>query len=209
MKLHVTDLDSYIWYHKIESMTAAELSKRLKHTEAPNELMLAGTALHSIFENHPPKKASCVNGFDFIERHGHIFRFLCDVSVTLPQIREIRASKAYHIDGTEVRLTGKCDGITGNKILDYKLTFKPNLDTYFESLQWRCYLDIFNADVFEYIIFHGKKKDNEITITDSYSIKMYRYPIMISDIETGIYNLLKFIRENCPEMLELYERVRK
>lgn len=191
---HVTDLDSMIWYRKIESMTIDEMRGRLLRTEPPNERMKMGTAFHSILED-PPEI------IETIEKDGYIFKIECDAEIILPQIREIRASKVYLINGVLVTLTGGTDGITGNKISDHKLTFKENPETYFESYQWRAYLDIYNADRFDYIIYTAKQNGNEITIKNISTLPMYRYPRMENDLRQGIRDLLEFAKEHVPELI--------
>jgi hypothetical protein len=189
MILHVTDLDSYQWYKRIESMTKDEMVKRLNRTSEPNERMQIGTAWHDILENPP-------DSIDEIERGGYKFKVDCDKTITLPQIREIRATKTYTIGEQKVTLTGKCDGITGLLVDDHKLTFKPNLETYFDSYQWRAYLDIFSADIFEYLIYPARQKNKEITIKDVVKLRMYRYPGMHDDVVSGIRELVQFINEH-------------
>lgn len=189
---HVTDLDAMIWYRRMESITTDDLVKRLRRESEPNEKMLIGTAWHSILED-PPEEINVVQHNDIT------FRVECESSLTIPQVREIRANKTYTVDGHEVTLTGGCDGITGNKVTDHKLTFKPNPDTYFESFQWRAYLDIFRADVFEYFIYHASEKKGEIVIRDVSSLKMYRYPDMASDLLAGIRDLVEFANKHMKE----------
>lgn len=192
--LHVTDLDSWLWFKKIDAMPTEEMIGRLLRTEPPNENMLRGTAWHTVLEN--PNDL-----IDTIEQDGYKFIIDCEAEIVLPQIREIRTNKTYSIDGIDVTLTGKLDGITIPKITDHKLTFKPNMDTYADSYQWRAYLDIFCADIFEYIIYHGYAKNNIVTIKNISTLKMYRYPKMLEDIKIGISELLNFIKTHVPQML--------
>lgn len=194
LTLHCTDLDSWLWFQKIESMPTEELIGRLKRTEPPNDNMRRGTAWHSILED-PPET------IDVVEKDGFIFKVECDASIILPQVSEIRGVKQYDVDGVNVTLTGGCDGITGNKIDDHKLTFRPNPENYTDSYQWRAYLDIFNADVFEYYIYHGVEKNNEVIIKDISSMKMYRYPDMVDYLMGGMRELVGFIKSNAPELI--------
>jgi hypothetical protein len=160
-------------------------------TEPPNEKMLLGTAFHDILEN-------AENKVDLVHTEKYIFDVTCNAAIFKPQIQEIRASKNYMVDGRDITLSGKCDGITGNKVIDHKLTFRPNPESFFDSYQWRTYLDIFNADIFRYILYAAKQKDNRIEIYDISPITMYRYPGMVGDIEKGIRNFLTFVDEHCP-----------
>lgn len=193
--LHVTDLDSLVWYRRIEDMTKEEMIARLLRTSKPEGKMLIGTAWHKVMENPP-------DVIDSIEQDGFVFNVDCDATINIPQVREIRATKIYNVDGMQVRLTGGCDGITGNMVKDHKLSFNPNPESYFDSFQWRAYLDIYSADVFEYILYHAAGEGNEITIKDVYRFNMYRYPGMIEDLERGIYDLLQFIKSNVPQMIQ-------
>jgi hypothetical protein len=194
LTLHVTDLDGWVWFKRIESMSIEDMRGRLLRTEPPNEKMKMGTAFHSVLENPPDE-------IDIIEKDGYTFKIDCDAEIMLPQIREVRQTKTYSVSGADVTLTGKTDGITGNKVIDHKLTFNPNPETYFDSYQWRAYLDIYNADVFEYYIYSAKEKKGVVTICDVSTMPMYRYPAMVDDLVGGIAELLEFIRNHVPEMI--------
>ena len=138
MIFHVTDLDSMQWYRKVESMSSFELIARLQRTSEPNDKMLMGTAWHSVLEDPPDE-------IGVVERDGFRFRVECEADIVLPQVREVRAYKNYSVGGCSITLTGKCDGITGNRVYDHKLTFREAPENYFDSYQWRAYLNIFEC----------------------------------------------------------------
>lgn len=198
LTFHVTDLDQYSWYLKLEDMSPDDLATRLRHDSPANDKMLMGTAWHAVLENPP-------DTIDKIERNGFTFSVECDKTIILPQVREIRANKTYRVDGFDVTLTGKVDGIDGNLVTDHKLSFRPDLENYFGSYQWRAYLDIFNADRFNYYVYHGKEPaegSKDITISDVSGMSLYRYPGMEKDLEKGISDLLFFVRMYMPEMIK-------
>lgn len=195
MQLHVTDLDGYLWYQKLESMTAEDLRDRVLRKSPPNDRMKMGTAWHAILENPPEEEIK------EIEKDGYKFFIDCEAVIYMPQVVEVRANKTYHVAGHDVTLTGKVDGITGNMIYDHKLTFRPDVENYFDSYQWRAYLDIFNAEYFTYYIYSAKEKNNLVTITDISQFTVYRYPGMVADLENGISNMVQFIKTQIPEML--------
>ena len=192
---HVTDIDSWAWYKKLENMTAKELADRLKRKGLINNKMLMGTAFHSILENPPDEIGT-------IERDGFPFEVLCDSEIILPQVREIRASKTYMIDGVEVILTGKVDGITHPVVTDHKLTFNFKPENYLSAYQWRAYLDIFEADKFVYYAYHAREKGGVVLITDVLEISVYRYPNMVDDLRRGISGFLEFVNANTPELMQ-------
>ena len=200
MRVHVTDLDQLLWFRRIEAMTTEELVSRLRREEPPNRAMAMGTAWHSVLENPPADELLAV------ERDGFTFLVECDAEITLPQIREIRAEKTYLIDGLTVTLTGGCDGITGNVVTDHKLTARPDPEKYLDSYQWRAYLEIYSADVFEYILYHaldrGEEKGNQVIIKDVSPFRFYRYPGMENDLLAGIREFVEFARVHLPERLQ-------
>jgi hypothetical protein len=194
IKIHTTDIESFRWYQQIESMTADEMISRLLRTEPENEKMRLGTLWHEIMEGKPDEITS-------IQRDGYTFEVTFDYEIEFPEICEIRTSKTYIIDGIEVSVTGKCDGITGNRVDDHKLTFRPNPDNYLESFQWKSYLDMFNADRFRYIIYAAKQKGKVISINDISTLEVYRYPAMVDDLVSGIRQLVNFIVGYVPQMV--------
>ena len=196
MRVHVTDLDQLLWFRRIESMTTEELISRLRRESPPNRAMAMGTAWHAILENPPDDELLAV------ERDGFNFLIECDADIELPQIREIRAEKTYVVDGVSVTLTGGCDGITGNVVTDHKLTARPDPEKYLDSYQWRAYLDIYGADVFEYILYHASDKDDQVIIRDVVPFRFYRYPGMASDLEAGIRDFVEFAKAHLPERFE-------
>lgn len=204
MRVHVTDLDQLLWFRRIEAMTTEELVSRLRREEPPNRAMAMGTAWHGFLEDHQPDPDEI--GVEAVRRDGFTFLVECDAEITLPQIREIRAEKTYAIDGLPVTLTGGCDGITGNVVTDHKLTARPDPEKYLDSYQWRAYLDIYNADVFEYILYHaldrGEEKGNQVIIRDVSTFRFYRYPGIQSDLLAGIREFVEFARVHLPERLQ-------
>lgn len=190
----VTDLDSMIWYNNLENMSVADMRERLLRTGAPNAKMEIGTTWHSILEDAP-------DYIDIVEKNGIKFNIHADSQIIMPQIKEIRVNKVYMVDGDEIELSGKCDGITGNLITDHKLTFHEDVETYFDSYQWRAYLDIFNADVFQYYIYSAKEDKDCIAINNVSTLKMYRYPEMYDDIVKGIRDLVRFVKSHVPELI--------
>lgn len=198
MRVHVTDLDQLLWFRRIEDMTTEELISRLRRESPPNRAMAMGTAWHAILEQPPADELVVV------ERDGFTFLIECDAEITLPQIREIRAEKTYVVDGVTVTLTGGCDGITGNVVTDHKLTARPDPEKYLDSYQWRAYLDIYGADVFEYILYQALDQEakGQVIIKDVVPFRFYRYPEMVSDLISGIRDFVEFARAHLPERFE-------
>lgn len=193
MRITPTELDQIVWFKRLEDMTLEDLVSRLRREAPPNRAMEMGTAWHSVLE-HPPSDSLSV-----VERDGYTFVIECDAEVTLPQIREIRSSSTYDVDGVPVTLDGGVDGITGNVVTDHKLTSRPDPEKYFGSMQWRAYLDIYEADVFEYVLYHAKDEGERIIIRDVQPFRLYRYPGMRDDLMAALREFVDFARIHLPE----------
>lgn len=195
LEVTATQLDQITWYRRLEDMTLDELVHRLTGASKPNRAMELGTAWHSVLED-PPESLSA------IQRDGFNFVVECEAEITLPQVREIRAAKMYRVDGVAVLLSGGCDGISGNVVTDHKLTARPDPEKYLDSYQWRAYLDIFGADVFEYILYHAKDEGDVVRIRDVSPFRFYRYPQMFDDLIGGLREYVAFCREHIPAKLK-------
>lgn len=199
MRLHVTDLDQLLWFRKLENMTTEELVSRLRREAPPNRAMAMGTAWHSILEE--PQEDELL----MVKRDGFTFIVEADACLTLPQVREIRAEKTYIVDGIPVTLTGGCDGISGTVVYDHKLTARPDPEKYFDSYQWRAYMDIFDAEIFRYVLWHAKDDGDSILIRSVDEFPVYRYPTMRDDLMVGLHEFVQFAREHLPERFETEE----
>jgi hypothetical protein len=194
MRVSASDLDQLTWFRRIDDMTLADLVARFRRESPPSEAMDRGIAFHKVME-HPPDEISTIS------MDGFTFRFTCDDVITLPQVREIKATKDYHIAGVDVTLVGVVDGISGNVVTDHKLTERPDPETYLTSYQWRAYLDIFNADIFTYHLYHAKANGRDVEIKSVDTFSFYRYPEMEADLLAGIAEFVEFAKDHLPERL--------
>lgn len=193
--IRVSELDQLIWFRRMEDMTVEELVSRLRRETPANRAMAMGTAWHAVLEH------ATDGDITQVERDGFTFSVECDAAITLPQIREIRADATFVVDGTVVTLSGGCDGITGNVVTDHKLTARPDPEKYFDSFQWRAYLELFGADVFEYVLYHAKDEGDVVRIRDVHPFRLYRYPGMRDDLIAGIREFVEFSRIHLPERM--------
>lgn len=154
----------------------------------PTEAMLVGTAFHKALET------ALEGEFDTLEANGYTFR-LPDAAIELPQVREFRAYKDY--DGLTV--TGQVDGIFGRKIIDHKTTSRFDAEGYMAGVQWRFYLDIFGADVFQWNIFERKETgEREYALSVPHELTAYRYPALHDDCQRFAAGFLEFAQKHLP-----------
>ena len=198
MRISVTDLDQLSYYRGSE-MGLSDLLARLRREDPPSPEMAAGTAFHHVLEH-----AQVGDALDEFEHDGVRFAFMCDEEITLPPVRELFGSKVYRVDGFDVELRGKVDGLDGKMVWDHKLTNRFDVDRYANAWQWRAYLSIFECDHFRYSLFiRGKARgDGPIPIKEFHAVDFYRYPAMDSDLAGAIREFVNFARVHLPEKFE-------
>lgn len=195
IRVSVTDIDQYRYYRDSEDMELGTLLSRLRKEEEKSPEMLRGIAFHEALEKLGPCE------LDVIEHGGFRFRLEVDVELSLPEIRELKAEKEYQVNGELVVLVGKVDAISGFTIYDHKLTKIIDAENYTDSLQWRCYLDMFGGRKFIYNVFQGyeEARTGDVVIKDFQPFAFFEYPDMKSDINTALNGFVEFAKTHLPE----------
>jgi hypothetical protein len=195
LRISTTEMEQYRDY-LADVIDLETLLRRLRHEEPPSKPMFAGRAWHKMLETYgvlESERMLC---------DGFTFNIDCDVAIELPPVKELKGTKVYHLWETEVTLVGVVDGMQGNTAIDYKLTARPNPERLADSYQWRVYCVIFNLYKFDYIICHADKTDqDEIRIKDIYSLPLYRYPEIESDVEYMVNLFTVFCLRHLPERI--------
>jgi len=193
MRISVTDLDQLAYYRQSEDMELQEIIDRLERKDfVKSRAMQVGTAWHSVLET------AIYGDLISIERDGVRFAVKFDTALELPELAEVKGEKSYVIDGMDVVLSGRVDCLTGLLIQDHKATGRPDPERYFESMQWRAYLTIFGADVFEYFLWHVDADKDPVPVLDLHRFKLYRYPDMESDLHYAVSDFVSFARHYLP-----------
>jgi hypothetical protein len=108
--------------------------------------------------------------------------FTFDAEISLPETREMRLGKDYG----GIIVSGQCDGVCGNLIIDHKTTERFDAEKYLDGWQWRFYLDIFTADKFVWNVWEMKEIDPKVyEVHGLHQLAQYRYP----EIERDCRNL--------------------
>lgn len=196
IRVSATDVDAFRrWRDDDEDREdLIRLIQQLRRLMPSTEAMEAGSALHAAIENAEP-------GDHRFFKHGEFgFSFETDCEIDLPPIREMKATRCYLIDGTEVTLVGKVDAIHGKRIDDHKFTAQFDAERYLDSFQWRAYLEVFEADTFRWNVFVAKESaPKNYIIRDFHRLQMDRYPGIGEDVERELGEFVRFARDHLPE----------
>jgi hypothetical protein len=196
MRLSVTELDAYRRYCDDEGFTLEALLRQLRREEPPTEAMRAGRALHHILEHAKPGQE-----LEDVEHDGFRFIFELDCAMPLPRVRELKGETLLPTAIGPATLVGVVDGLDCG-VRDYKLTARLDAERYADSYQWRCYLMMFAASMFQYDAFvGGPNAAGWYVITEYHPIRFYAYPGMQEDVLREVSEFADFASRHLPERL--------
>lgn len=200
IRVSATQLESYRRWMINDESTIGDMINYLLRRTPPTEAMLVGSAFHKVLEN-----AKYNDELTLVEQDGFKFDLSAlDCEISLPETKEFKLEKQTIINGEQVTFVGVVDAIQVNEIFDHKLTSKPDVENYIDSMQWRCYLDWFDCDKFTYNLFQSYKPDNQ----DIYQIKsflpisFYSYDSMRRDIHDIASSFIEFVKTHVPELIK-------
>ncbi len=203
--IHVSELESFRYWQNNDEDTegTAGLVRRLR-TPTFGANVQAGKAFAKWFEEIGDGGAT----FDAGGCDGWTFDFACNAEVEICPARELRAEMTVHTEIGPVLLVGHCDGINGRTVHDQKLTEKIDAEKYTDSLQWRAYLVMFEADTFVYDLFlaryqrrQGEIVPGRVTVAEYHRLPFYRYPGIENDVTAAVLELVHFMARHVPERM--------
>lgn len=173
----VTLVESFRWWSESDLDWDWFLANSLSPSETWN--MKAGKALHKALEGAREGE------FDVLRADGFQFSFEgdYDLPVRLGAFQEVPCQKTYG----DLTVRGRCDKITGMLVGDFKFRVGSvdgdKVEGYLDSYQWRFYLDMTSAKIFEYTVFEAVETSDPyiFVIRQIHSVKQYRYPDLEAD----------------------------
>lgn len=190
MIFRVSECESFRQWRADEEAELSDLLARLRGEIPPSDAMLAGTAFHRALE------LATVGEAAELEANGYRFTLDCDACLALPDVRELRASKAYG----PITITGCVDVIHGLRIEDHKTTGRFDPDRYLDGYQWRFYLDIFGAKVFRWNVFEIREKAPRVySVFAAHQLEQHAYQRMHDDCARLASDLHQFALTHMPE----------
>ena len=155
----------------------------------PSPAMLCGTAFHAALEH------AAEGDFDTLEALGHRF-IMPDAEIALPPIREMRAERQYG----PLTVSGQVDGLIGRTVIDHKTTSRAEPERYLDGCQWRFYLDLFEADTFEWLLWVVTEVEPRVyRVAPPQVLRAYRYPGLHDDCARLAADYYDFARVHLPQ----------
>lgn len=190
-------LDGISFYRQNDFISFPDFLARVRGDSDAASFAAAGTGktLHRMLEN-----ASVGDCFESV---GGTVAVMADTEIEAFPLRELKAVKVLQTRFGRVAISGIADAVNGNEVIDYKVTFSSfPAEKYFDSLQWRIYLWMFECTNFRYIIFQGREsKKNGMSIDSVSEIFLFRYPNLESDVTRSVEDYISFLIANDLEYL--------
>lgn len=194
MRVSATDIDAFRRYRDNEDAELGPLLAQLRRELPPTEPMIAGRAFHKALELSEPGEVGVFMA------EGYRFDIDVDCEIDIPEVRELKATREYQIDGEVVTVVGVIDAACGKRIDDHKTTERFDPERFLHSYQWRIYLEIFGADEFRWNVFEWYDKGpKHYVVHHVHPLRMFRYPGMAEDVEIELRKFLDFARTHLPE----------
>lgn len=188
IRISVTHLDGFDYYLKSNKDTDTYISELTTFTD--NRPMKIGRSFETILQlPELTKFEDCYNCDGVKFKRNQIAKALQRYETGVWQLKHVQEFEG-------VQLVGKADIIQGATIIDIKTTAKIDIQRYIDSYQWRAYLMLFGANLFEYHIYQIKDEPELIDITDFELLKLNDYDGLVSDLKCVVNDFKDFIYSN-------------
>lgn len=153
-----------------------------------------GTAFHNIIET--PEACRVPEGY----RSNGVLFSAEDIAECLPcfdrrGVFELKATKDYVIDGRLCTVVTKIDQAIGGHIGETKTKWRSfDIDEYMSSMQWRYYLDSYEALSVQYNVFcFDKRASGAIELKSIERFRLYPYPDLHADCVEMLSRFVEFV----------------
>jgi len=199
LKINVTSLNNVSAYMKDE-IEVGDLIERLTGEYKPTALMKIGESFHAVLESpysyyDKAKSLYVCGGYEFTVSD------VLHASKVIPQeaIYELSVDKIYSVNGHDILVTARVDAIYGRYIYENKTTFSTfSFDRYYDSMQWRYYLDMMDGERMYYNIFCMKEPLEDSRLVTLRSIERFYfkpYPSLADDIKSNLSDFITVIED--------------
>lgn len=199
LRISTTTLDAFRKFNDMEfdDLESKEIAfdkfvKDLKRETPPSPYMLKGSEFHEIIE-YPNLYLN--EDFYKVETNKFSLNCISDCHKLIYEnidknlvCNEIKATKIFNINNKEVELVAKADLLYGNMVIENKTVWsewgknghRNFYNEFFSSLQWKCYIEIFEALQCKYNVFLLKERKKMINLEryETYIFEKNQYDVI-------------------------------
>ena len=185
---------------------AMSVEKFIEYVKSPefqkNHVMELGTAFHEILEKPHECYERYVNQtgeLGFISSDGIVFPFdvikECTQAIDYRFPFEVKLTKTYEILGEPVTVVAKVDQLKGLYVMEHKSTWSGfDFNKYADSVQWKYYLELFEAERVYYKVFVMYEGAGGIQLKDVQQFHFGRYPDLLNDNKNLLHEIVDFVK---------------
>ncbi len=194
-----TQVEKYRRYINDEWTSHEEMLQSLVGGIEPNHAMEFGTAVHASID-HLQRTWQLLDHPQFKLNPDSLHH--CKELLTYDAITEITATGIVaEYPDCIIELKGTADAVLGTRVIDFKTTLKSITDSkvqaYQDSMQWKCYLWLFAAKRFDFVIQHWQADDDCVHfIADEQIVTCSAYGSMQDDVRRMVIGLHEFAVQN-------------
>ena len=196
LKIAVTTIEAFRNYQN-GTIELEDFMKRIRGEFTPSRYMDLGSAFHDILENIELRYIKelnifkAKNGLEF----GYDIIIQCYEKLFPDAPFEVKLTKIYNIGKENIEVVAKVDQLLyGNYVIENKTCWGMfDFERYFNSCQWRFYLDIFEAEKVFYNVFCLSDKKDGIELKGIEQFSFDAYPNLTEDLNELIKDLVEFI----------------
>lgn len=188
-------MEQFALWLRADWMKEQSVIDNIKGIYRPGWQAQHGTAFHKVIETPEPFRVP--GGY---RADGILFSDE-DIAECLPcfdrsGVFELKATKEYEIDGQIVTVVTKVDQAIGGHIEENKTKWSQfDIDAYFDSMQWRYYLESFGALSVRYNVFcFDKRADESVHLRSIERFRLYPYPKLREDCVGLLYRFVDYVR---------------
>lgn len=209
LRISTTSIDLYNRFLCDEDFPEEVFINQLTKKSPPSKYMELGTAFHEILENPDEAMKRHENAYgeagDFMSSSGIVFPHMviarCWNYIDYNHPFEIKLTKVYAVisefnpSGFEpVEVVGKIDQGKGEYVIEHKTCWTGfSYEKYAESLQWKFYLDIFEAQRCIYKVFELSDLAGGIALRNIHSFHFDWDDTIPRQIELILESFIKYI----------------
>jgi hypothetical protein len=185
-----TQVEKWRRFCNDEWTTHDDLVASILGTTETNEAMEFGTTIHKLIEQtHSNQQPDNIADRYDLQSLQHC----CDL-IGKDALMELPAARGvYEDDAIFVALRGTADAVIGTTIVDFKTTLgsitERKIQSYQDSMQWRCYLWLFSCYTFQFVIHQWIESNGVYAIANQEVVQCDAYEGMADEVQRNVMQL--------------------
>lgn len=207
LKVSPSLVGSYGLYLDNDWMTDEKLQSSIRREFSGNAATSLGTAVHHMFEFcQEAKDGMSLEGVNEQGENvvfGESWREHVYAYAEINPIHEVWATKEIELNGDQVQINMRCDGLKGLDLFEIKSTSSISYEKFYESPQWKFYMWAFGSQSVTYMVYAPSKPDRFTGVVELRDYAYFEIPrpmdfdrVVSADLMPLIAGLIDYCENN-------------